>query len=291
MTAYCYICNQNENKIALYYQIKFSLYIDPKNYTKPITDDLKPICENCLVPFIFKRQMCLNICSLCKCYDKYEGRRPIISNNCTEIHSNIPSRYIDSGNFNYSFNPENFNDLKAGDELCKKCFEEIISNPDSKKIIKNLNNEKKIECMICKTNKIEIYEQWANFDSDNVFMLGGLIEYKLTSNNYNVKKGDSICNDCIKSIEYQPYLGIECDICHKKFISLGNGMEGHGCAARINDTSICCGYGSKFDSDDESIKFVSERPNYLPYESLICDICIDELIKNGTCLPPIYHSN
>lgn len=57
----CYICDQTNN-IALYYILKPDLYfepsyIDPKFYTQPITEDLKPICEKCLIPFVLERQM------------------------------------------------------------------------------------------------------------------------------------------------------------------------------------------------------------------------------------------
>lgn len=292
--ATCYICDKNNN-ISIYYKLKPRLYIDPKIYTLPITDDLKPICENCVIEFLFERQMGFDICGICKCYNKYSGMPPIITNDCKEIQSN-------AADGNYYFNGTNYPNLKDNDLLCKNCFQEIISKSDTiKKDFKQNNSRENLNCSKCNINWNDAKFPsdssvlcWAKFRTDNIFSYGLAGEFKITSNNNcNFKNGDNICNDCLKSINYEKYLGTECDICHNKYPSMGLYMEGDNCASRIFDTIISGGYGSKYDSfsERECVRFASERPKELPHGALICDVCIDKLIENGTCLEPESYSD
>lgn len=292
MTQNCYICDQIDD-IVLYYNLKPVMYIDPKMYTKSINDNLKPICEKCLIPFVFKRQLFFNICAICKCYNKYPGGPPEITENCTEIHSNV----VDG---NFKFNSSEYPYLKDGDLLCKNCFEDIISKPETQKIIYKDDCLDDKQCSQCKIMwKDAIFPKdtdvmsWAYFKSDNIFEYGWLGQFKITSENVNFKKGDHICNDCLKTIKYENNLTIECEICHKKYRSLGHGMKGDGCAAYIYDTIISGGFGSKYDSmsDSEAVRFKIERPKNLLHGALICDNCIDELIENGTCLKPVSYQD
>lgn len=283
----CYICDE-QNDVTIYYKLKPVMYIDPKIYTQPLTDDMKPICEKCFIPFIFERQMRFNTCAICQCYNRSSGSVPSIVND-NEIHSNMKDG-------NYYFNKELFPSLKNKDTLCKKCFKHIISHSDTKRIDVDKNFDRNnMQCTKCnvfwenaKFPKNSDVMCWANFSANNIFDYGLAGQFKLLSENDKFKNGDYLCNDCLKSMKYEAYLGTECEICHNKYPSLGYGMAGSHCAAWIYDTVISGGYGSKYDSmsERENVRFKKERPKHLPFGSLICDPCIDKLIHEDVCLYP-----
>jgi hypothetical protein len=292
MAEYCCFCDQLHT-IVLYYDPKFMLYINPKKYTHSISEDLQPICEKCLILFVFESQFAFDICTICKCYNESNN---IITQNCSEIHSTIDND--DKFKFNSSVYPH----LKDG-PICKKCFDTIISKPDTQKIISKSDTQKiakshpfdNRECCKCKIKwanakfpkKTDVMS-WCKFVSSDIFEYGLVGQFKVKSKNNNFNKGDYLCNNCLKSLKYVPFLSIECDICHKKYQSLGNDMEGDGCAAYVRDNIIEGGYGSGYDSCStiECIRFLTKRPENIPNNALICDNCIDILIDNGTCLDP-----
>lgn len=205
------------------------------------------------------------------------------------------------GDGNFKFNSSNYSNLKDDDPLCRKCFQDIISKSDTERIDDDNNdigNNNDRECCCCgikwenaKFPQDSDVKSWAIFISDNVFRYGICGEFQVISEGVNFKKGNQLCNDCLKSLKYELYMAIECKICNKRYQSLGHEMEGNGCAATVYDTVISAGYGSKYDcmSERDYIKFTTERPKHLPHRALICDDCIDELIKNDICFKPISY--
>ena len=123
---------------------------------------------------------------------------------------------------------------------------------------------------------------WANFEKDNIFEYGISGSFKLLSDR-KFAEGDLLCNNCLKTFQHEPYLGVTCPVCQKSYQQYFTNM-GFDCSADIMEDHIDCGYGSKYDSD--RIAFVSERPAHLKLKTIICDFCIDKLIEAGVCQKP-----
>lgn len=245
----CYICSNN-NEIVLYYDLQNELYIDPKTYQEQITQDLKQICNKCVINLILTRHTYF-ACTSCKCYTK-------------DISKDI-NEFIQFSNYH----------------LCKKCIDKIqVDN-------KGIENEHE-SCSNCK----EVYDKysdnmsWAIFFQDNIFSYGSSGEFKLISDNFHFKRRDRLCSNCLKSMKYEEYLGVECEVCHNKYKSLISGHHnfGHTCSAMINDTSICASYGSNY--EEQKVKFVTGRSVDLEFGAICCDNCISRLISDGICFLP-----
>lgn len=213
--------------------------------------------------------MHLNLCDLCGCY--------------TEI----------------SFNSGSCSQLDETDKLCETCFEDInkSKNKTKNKTSDHLNN---VRCSNCSnkiinpnlssnlsTNLSNLNLSWGRFYDNNIFSLGLMGDFQLTSKDKFFQEGEYICGDCLKNnFEYEKHMGFECDICHNKYQSfLSEGQEGNGCASRIQDNMIIGSFGSKYRSSfcEEAIIFTEGRPGYLFNGSTICDNCIERLLLEEIC--------
>jgi len=129
---------------------------------------------------------------------------------------------------------------------------------------------------------------WASFSENNVFDYGLAGQYKLLSDKV-FSKGDTLCNQCLKTFKSKVHLSVSCSLCQKSHQSLF-GQLGYGCDGDIYQNSICCGFGSKYDmlfvefvqNSSESFKL----PDNLKNGDIICDLCIDQYLKSGICRIP-----
>ena len=83
--------------------------------------------------------------------------------------------------------------------------------------------------------------------------------------------------DCI-------YSTFNCNLCNKTFeeLFLHSSNQALGCAAEVYVTHIRGYYGSK-KYDDIRIDFIDAMPKELKLGDIVCDNCIDNLIKDGIC--------
>jgi ribosomal protein L31 len=88
---------------------------------------------------------------------------------------------------------------------------------------------------------------------------------------------------------------VECSVCFKSFrnIDFGGGPIGAKCASFINSDLLECGYGSDFDYYTDASEFtLIKHPSFEWKNSkdLICDDCVNCLVKNGHVYSPEVYS-
>ena len=84
--------------------------------------------------------------------------------------------------------------------------------------------------------------------------------------------------------EYDHETLVRCDICFKTYKSYDHGaLQGNSCASYYDEqvNGICCAYGSKHDMDLFEVVGKSVKA---PVQ-VICDHCMDSLIKDGKIKP------
>lgn len=279
----CYICESRDNEIAFYYNVNPEYYVHLNNYDPSLHSTAKKICNACSVDMLLRRQGGFSICGSCKCYNKYQGCPPTVSNNCTIIHSNA----VDG-----SWKIIDKTDLVPNSVLCETCFGKlkttgkIVPAPTSRSEIEINSVRDEMQCSLCsckwKDNKFpDDSLSWAYMWGKNMFSYKNdifEIETKI-----DISEEGQICNNCLGELEYKPYLSVKCGVCHNKFKALYDCMinQADGCSSYVYDNGINCGYGSLLDGS--YIKFVTERPKELCYGSSVCDLCIQKLIDDGIC--------
>ncbi|AGF85639.1 hypothetical protein QJ854_gp143 [Moumouvirus goulette] len=251
----CYYCETNKNNICFYYGLKPIVYLESKHYNPQIHKNYKPICGDCVIEFILKRQQGFKVCEMCQCY------------------------YL--RNYHYT------NYQEEDNNLCDNCHENCDKSSDTM-TIKEFN--RKLECSLCKVNIRKLKSKnndnsWARIINSKTFSYGLSGSYILTNGQFNTT--GCICQNCLKKYEFEPYLSVECNKCKNRFQSCvpDSTTQGLNCASTVYDTYIIGFYGSS-KYDEEKILFVTERPKNIGYRWTLCDSCITDLIKSDICLPP-----
>nr|AEX63181.1 hypothetical protein mv_R979 [Moumouvirus Monve] len=252
----CYYCEKNKNNICFYYCLKPVTYLESKHYNPQIHSHYKPICQDCIIEFILKRQQRFKICEECKCYYTKNSHSPFYKNNlCDECCQKNNDKLIEINN-------------KLECCLCKVNIRKL--KPE-----KNGNS-------------------WGRIHDSKTFSYGLSGSYILTSGEFDTI--GYICSGCLKNYKFEPYLSVECNKCKNKFQSCidGSTTQGLNCASTVYDTHIIGHYGStKYDcmSENDKVLFVTERPKNIKYGWTLCDNCITDFIKSGICLPPESWNN
>ena len=171
------------------------------------------------------------------------------------------------------------NNLKPEGSLCKSCIELLISSDVIRQRIKpqlDFNNIPK-HCHQC--NELQPEDVvWPLFKNSYKYSYGGA--YKLTNNNIlSINYPVSICIKCVEQMEHEPILKVKCDQCNSMHQKLYDKRQGVDCDGYISREGISCGYGSHF--DESAFLWTSTRPVELENKSLICDSCIQQLLKDG----------
>lgn len=125
-------------------------------------------------------------------------------------------------------------------------------------------------------------------DDDNHFTYGISGIFKLAAP--TLKKGDTICNDCLKEMgddKISPAKTVKCTNCGSMYQScweFDNAQPaGWGCSSSVyesnrdKDLKLHCGWGSNKDCDVFNIIIPG-----LKIGDNICDTCIDKYVQDGT---------
>nr|URM62459.1 hypothetical protein [Mimivirus sp.] len=248
----CYDCGRMSTNIVLHYNIKHKIYIESENYNIGKHQDFKPICEKCVIQFIFKRQNNYSDCNVCNSFyqTSYNYRDNNRCNICRENESNI------------SIN---------------RCMNCIICNNNVRNIVDN-NNPHVISWGTILNSTTFSYGLGGSFQIiDNTLPANSGVICSECMKSYQFEPLLSVkCDHCHHSFQS---------------IVPDSDTQGNGCASSVTDDCIIAYYGSEYDSESDNIMFTNERPKEIKYGSNLCDNCITQLINNGVCQKPDYHDN
>lgn len=149
-----------------------------------------------------------------------------------------------------------------------------------KKLITQENQEKTGDSAIVSVAKMV---------NDKAFTYGisGLFEFQcgLFPPEIMPKKGDSICNTCLKAHRknIKPHLIVKCSVCGELHQACweDDKSSGWGCSGHVRSNNkklqIECGWGSSHDCDTFAVK----RRGKLKSRQTVCDKCIKSFLKSG----------
>ncbi|AYV85219.1 MAG: hypothetical protein Satyrvirus7_13 [Satyrvirus sp.] len=110
-----------------------------------------------------------------------------------------------------------------------------------------------------------------------------MFQYELTNDNDNdndTSPYKKLCSKCLKDYKYRPYKPNICCVCGQNFIRISKNQS-YNCASEIVENGyIRSHYGSKYDCYTYKICSID-----LAQGSVICDKCIDSLIKSNKIKP------